>query len=94
MLICIFFSDAKKPNYGQGTLIAVPLLTKGAESGGAWNAVLESSNENIIRVKVIDPRIAECPAFHSGGRWGGEFFLLFNELDHQCLLHLQLRFTS
>jgi len=48
------FSDVKKPNYGQGTLIAVPLLTKGAESGATWNAVLESSNENVIRVKVTD----------------------------------------
>ncbi|XP_069698765.1 annulin-like isoform X1 [Periplaneta americana] len=45
-------NDAEKPNYGQGTLIAVPLLAKGAESGTAWNAVLESSNENVIRVKI------------------------------------------
>lgn len=44
--------DVKKPNYGQGTLIAVPLLTKGAESGATWNAVLESSNENVIRIKI------------------------------------------
>lgn len=44
--------DAEKPNYGQGTLIAVPLLAKGAESGTAWNAVLESSNENVIGVKI------------------------------------------
>ena len=58
--LCVCFSDAKKPNYGQGTLIAVPLLTKGAESGATWNAVLESSNENVIRVKVTDPHIAEC----------------------------------
>jgi len=52
LFVC--FSDVKKPNYGQGTLIAVPLLTKGAESGATWNAVLESSNENVIRIKVTD----------------------------------------
>jgi hypothetical protein len=68
---CVCFSDAKKPNYGQGTLMAVPLLTKGAESGTTWNAVLESSNENVIRVKVTDPRIAEST--ERGG--GGGFFL-------------------
>ena len=45
-------ADAEKPIYGQGTLMAVPLLAKGAEAGTAWNAVLESSNENVIRVKV------------------------------------------
>ena len=83
MFVC--FSDAKKPNYGQGTLIAVPLLNKGAESGATWNAVLESSNENVIRVKVTDPRIAECA---EGGGGGGHFFLLFNELGRQILLHL------
>jgi hypothetical protein len=77
------FTDAKKPNYGQGTLIAVPVLTKGAESGATWNAVLESINENVIRVKVTDPRIAQCT-----GRGEGAFFLLFNELGHQSLRHL------
>jgi hypothetical protein len=56
-LVCSV-SDAEKPNYGQGTLIAVPLLTKGAESGTPWNAVLESSNENVIRIKVTDPSAA------------------------------------
>jgi hypothetical protein len=76
---CVYFTDAKKPNYGQGTLIAVPLLTKGAESGATWNAVLESSNENVIRVKVTDRCIAKCT-----GR-GGHFFLLFNELGHQSV---------
>nr|CAD7601167.1 unnamed protein product [Timema genevievae] len=44
--------DAEKPNYGQGSLVAVPLLANGAESGGAWNAVLENSTENIITVHV------------------------------------------
>jgi hypothetical protein len=65
--LSVCFSDAKKPNYGQGTLIAVPLLNKGAESGATWNAVLESSNENVIRVKVTDPRIAECTVRGGGG---------------------------
>ena len=45
-------ADAEKPSYGQGTLMAVPLLGKGAESGTAWNAVLDSTSENMIRVKV------------------------------------------
>nr|CAD7194805.1 unnamed protein product [Timema douglasi] len=44
--------DAEKPNYGQGSLVAVPLLANGAESGGAWNAVLENSTENIITVHI------------------------------------------
>jgi hypothetical protein len=74
-LVLCFVSDAKKPNYGQGTLIAVPLLTKGTESGAAWNAVLESSNENAIRVKVID----SCTAVNSSLEGGG-FLLLLNEL--------------
>ncbi|KAJ9601814.1 hypothetical protein L9F63_000042 [Diploptera punctata] len=44
--------DAEKPSYGQGTLMAVPLLAKGTEPGTAWNAVLDSCTENMIRVKV------------------------------------------
>ncbi|XP_067007547.1 annulin [Anabrus simplex] len=44
--------DAEKPSYGQGTFVAVPLLAKGAESGGAWNAVLDSSNEDVIQVQI------------------------------------------
>jgi hypothetical protein len=52
--VLCFVSDAEKPNYGQGTLMAVPLLAKGAESGTAWNAVLDSSSENVIKVKVPD----------------------------------------
>jgi hypothetical protein len=63
-----FVPDAEKPNYGQGTLIAVPLLAKGAESGSAWNAVLESSNENVIRVKVTDSIAAEYLEYNVS-RW-------------------------
>ncbi|XP_049802797.1 annulin isoform X1 [Schistocerca nitens] len=44
--------DAEKPSYGQGTLVAVPLLAKGAESGAAWNAVLDSSADDILRIQI------------------------------------------
>lgn len=74
LLFC-FVSDAEKPNYGQGTLIAVPLLAKGAESGTAWNAVLESSNENVIGVKVTDFCAAEYLEY-SISRWAFSFCLM------------------
>ncbi|KAJ8865859.1 hypothetical protein PR048_033382 [Dryococelus australis] len=44
--------DAEKPSYGQGTMMAFPLLPVGAEGGDDWNAVLDSIQENIITVKI------------------------------------------
>lgn len=48
----LFISEADKPNYGMGTLVAVPLLAKGTEDGEGWTAVLERSSENVISILV------------------------------------------
>jgi len=47
------FTDAEKPSFGQGTLVAVPLLEKGPDSSLEWSAILEAAEGNYIRVLVI-----------------------------------------
>ncbi|GLG96849.1 Annulin [Gryllus bimaculatus] len=44
--------DAEKPSHGQGTLVAVPLLDKGEESGGTWSAALLANTEDVIQVQI------------------------------------------
>ncbi|XP_063239972.1 annulin [Bacillus rossius redtenbacheri] len=44
--------DAEKPNYGQGTMMAFPLLPVGAEPGEDWHAVLDGSQDNTVTVKI------------------------------------------
>ncbi|XP_046675625.1 annulin-like isoform X2 [Homalodisca vitripennis] len=51
-------SETDKPSYGHGTLIAVPLLAKGAQDGDTWSAVLQRSSENVVSVNITTP--ANC----------------------------------
>ncbi|KAL1124024.1 hypothetical protein AAG570_001794 [Ranatra chinensis] len=52
-LSLIFTVDGeKKPSYGQGTLVGVPLLAKGMTSDGNWSAHYESSVENVLTIQI------------------------------------------
>ncbi|XP_014288385.1 annulin [Halyomorpha halys] len=44
-------ADADKPNYGQGTLIAVPLLSKG-KNKDSWKATVDNVHENFLTVQI------------------------------------------
>ncbi|RZF45384.1 hypothetical protein LSTR_LSTR002827 [Laodelphax striatellus] len=45
-------ANTKKPNHGQGTLVAVPLLVKSAPSVDSWTATIDRSSENVISVQI------------------------------------------
>lgn len=45
-------ADSEKNSFGQGTLVAVPLLEKTADSSTEWSAVLDATDGNYIRVLV------------------------------------------
>ncbi|XP_034230748.1 annulin [Thrips palmi] len=49
-------ADSDKNSFGQGTLVAVPLLEKIADSPAEWSAVLDATEGNYIRV-LITPAV-------------------------------------
>ena len=52
-LSVVFTLDGiKKPQYGHGTFVVIPLLNPGDVSEGSWQATLESIETNFIRIKV------------------------------------------
>ena len=52
-LSVVFTLDGiKKPRYGHGTSVVIPLLNPGEFSKGSWRATIESIATNFIRVKV------------------------------------------
>jgi transglutaminase 1 len=55
--------DDEKPNYGHGTLVAVPLL-KRADRHLSWNVVLENAVENTITVQVTTASDAVVAKWH------------------------------
>jgi transglutaminase 1 len=59
--VCIL--DDEKPNYGHGTLVAVPLL-KRADRHLSWNVVLENAVENTITVQVTTASDAVVAKWH------------------------------
>lgn len=47
------FPDAEKPNYGQGTLVAIPLLETVEDNTSTWSAVIERVYDNHVVVKIL-----------------------------------------
>jgi len=56
-------AGVEKPSYGQGTLVAIPLLTKAEESDENWTAVYEQCVENVLTVQITPA--ANCAV----GQW-------------------------
>ncbi|XP_043275141.1 annulin isoform X2 [Venturia canescens] len=55
-LSIVFTLDGiKKPQYGHGTFIVIPLLNPGDVSEGSWQATIESIEANMIRIKIKSP---------------------------------------
>ncbi|XP_077297889.1 annulin-like [Arctopsyche grandis] len=46
-------ADAEKPNYGQGTLVAIPLLDTVEDNTSAWSAIVDKQYDNHLIVKVM-----------------------------------------
>ncbi|XP_025831915.1 annulin [Agrilus planipennis] len=81
--------DEEKPSYGQGTLVAVPLLNK-IDRNQPWNVIIESTNENQMKVQVtsspecivskwrmeIDTKLLEDGAYSYS--WDTGIYIIFN----------------
>lgn len=50
-------TDDDKPTYGQGTLVALPLMKK-PEKDYNWNVVLENVTDNVLTVQITPA--ADC----------------------------------
>lgn len=53
IILLRFVPDTDKPNYGHGTLVAVPLLDRPPEVAGVWSAYIENQYENHLTVKIL-----------------------------------------
>lgn len=58
MSIVFTVDGVERPQYGHGTLVAIPVLYPGEPSEGSWQATIDAIQPNFIRLKVSDRRRA------------------------------------
>lgn len=94
------FKDEEKPTFGQGTLIGVPLLKK-SDKSLAWSAILESTDDSKIRVKIttphdcvigkwrmdVDTKIINEGAYSYS--WSTGIYVLFNPWNKKDIVYMK-----
>ncbi|KAK9306073.1 hypothetical protein QLX08_003130 [Tetragonisca angustula] len=53
MSIVFTVDGVERPQYGHGTLVAIPVLYPGEPSEGSWQATIDAIQPNFIRLKIV-----------------------------------------
>ncbi|XP_031846608.1 transglutaminase isoform X2 [Nomia melanderi] len=53
MSLVFTVDGVEKPQYGHGTLVATPVLYPGQVSEGSWQATIEATASNFLRLKIV-----------------------------------------
>ncbi|KAI4464381.1 protein-glutamine gamma-glutamyltransferase [Holotrichia oblita] len=85
-----FVEDEQKPSYGQGTLIAIPLLKRVDQKSPGWSAVVDKVDDALLTVQItpahdcvvakwrmeIDTKVIDDGAYRYS--WERSIYILFN----------------